>query len=203
MSQAGIAEFIASPAPSIFLYRPRLSVRAPQVLFGAEDQGPALGALAGISNPLPTFAGEFAAAVGLPPETRVTELTPTTLADLRSQDPDALVLFLFSGGWYLDYQRLPLRLQHYRLSFSMIAKLLPRGRVVQGTATLALPGAAWEGSCYYLGARYPLEVWKRDGGERLREEMVAGLNACRRRLASEFQTASGRAWRSTLCRVTD
>jgi hypothetical protein len=189
--QAGIAEFLASPAPSLLLYRPGLSVRAPLVLFGAEDQGPALSALAGISNPLSTLAGELAAAVGLPPNTRVIEVTPTTLADLRSQDPDALVLFLFSGGWYLDYQRFPLRLQDYRLSFSVIAKLLPRGRVVRGTATLALPGAAWEGTCYYVGARYPLEVWRRDGGERLREEMAAGRTACGQRLAIEFQTARG------------
>ncbi len=188
--QAGIAAFPASPAPSILLYRPRLSVRAPQILFGAEDQGPGLSALAGMSNPLLFLAAEVAAGVGLPPATSVIEVTPTTLADLRSQDPDALVLLLFSGGWYLDYQRLPLRLQEYRLSFSVIAKLLPRGRVVRGTATLARPGAAREGTCYYLGARYPLADGRRDSGARLREAMVAGLTTCAQRLAIGFKTAT-------------
>ena len=188
--QAGVAAFLASPTPSILLYRPRLSVRAPQLLFGAEDQGPGLSQLAGMSNPLLFLAAEVAAAVGLPPETAVIEVTPATLADLRSQDPDALVLLLFSGGWYLDYQRLPLRLTEYRLSFSVIAKLLRRERVVRGTATLALPGAAWEGTCYYVGARYPLAVWRRDGGARLREAMVGGLTTCAQRLAIELKTAT-------------
>lgn len=70
---------------------------------------------------------------------------------------------------------MPLRLQAYRLSSSMIAKLLPRERVVRRAAAIALPGAAWEGSCYYVDARDPLADWRRDGAAHLGEAMVAGL----------------------------
>jgi hypothetical protein len=182
--------FLASDFPAILIYRPPLSVRSPAVLIGGKDQGAELSALARVGNPLQRVAEQFISLAGLPESTRVIEVTPDSLAELRGRDPNQLVLFLFSGGWYLDYQRFPLNLRDYRLSFSIIGKLVPLGVVVSGKGALALPSASWESSCYHVGGRHSLDVWREGRGEMLRKEMIAGLDFCGGKLVADFMRAA-------------
>lgn len=189
LRQANFKQFLALGSPQILIYRPQLSVRSPGLLVGARDQGPELGAMAGIGNPLQTLATQFIATAALPEVTSVSEVTPDTLAELRSLDPNELVLFFFSGGWYFDYQRFPPKLQDYQLSFSIIGKLVPRGLVLSGKGTLSLPYASWESSCYYVGGRHSLEEWQENQGEMLQQQMRAGLDVCQKRLANNFKNA--------------
>lgn len=184
-----IKQFLNIESPQVLIYRPRLSVRSPGLLVGATDSGPALSDLAGIGNPLRTFAPQFIVTATLPETTSVVEVNQETLAELRSLDPAEPVLFFFSGGWYLDYQRFPPNLQDYQLSFSIIGKLVPRGLILSGKGTLSLPKASWVASCYYVGSRHTLEAWRANQGALLQKEMRNGLNVCRDELGGDFKKA--------------
>lgn len=184
-----IKQFLNIESPQVLIYRPRLSVRSPGLLIGATDPGPALSDLAGIGNPLRTFVPQFIVTATLPETTSLAEVNQETLAELRSLDPAEPVVFFFSGGWYLDYQRFPPNLQDYQLSFSIIGKLVPRGLILSGGGTLSLPKASWTASCYYVGSRHTLETWRANQGALLQKEMRNGLNVCQDKLGVDFKKA--------------
>lgn len=187
LGQESFRKYLALEMPEVLIYRATLSIRSPQRVFGTKDQGPELSASAGIGNPLQPFAENFILSASLPDTTSIVEVKPDTLAGLQSLDPDVPVLFFFSGGWYLDYQRFPPDLQSYRLSFSIIGKLVPRGLVVTGGGTLSLPKASWVASCYHVGSRYSLQKWQENNGVILQNEMRKGLAICQDELALNFK----------------
>ncbi len=184
--RAVLSRLLASDTPQILLYRPHLSVRSPEVLFGGVDRGPELSATAGMEDPLRQVAAEFAADAMLPAATEILEVNAQTRERLLALDPTAPVLLFFSGGWYLDYQRIPLKLHDYKLSFSIFGKVISRGAVLSGKGSLALPGQIWEASCYHVGNRHAYTAWRADGAALFRKEMTEGLDSCRQKLAADF-----------------
>lgn len=187
--QAEIARHLQLKEPQILFYLPRLSLRSPELLLGGADKGRELSLTSGIVNPLlPVIEGFLAAGI-IPGTSSVVEVNGETRQQMAPLDQSEPVLFFYSGGWYLDYQRWPLDLQRYRLSYSIIAKLIPRGRVLSGGATFSVPRAAWSDICYHQGDYFSFGDWQKNKAQLLREEMAKSLSICSNHFTDSFKSA--------------
>ncbi|MEJ2645621.1 MAG: hypothetical protein P8180_11940 [Gammaproteobacteria bacterium] len=123
---------------------------------------------------------------------------PTRIVDSRQWSTldapsDTPVLF-FSASWKMHYQRLPPKLNNYRLQLGVIVKVIPLGQVLSGKGGVALRTSAWEGRCLFdaFGGRYfSVDDWLARDAMRLRQGVVEAQSSCATKLANEFPSVAG------------
>ena len=118
-----------------------------------------------------------------------TALKCSAPAKAAREVPDTLVLFVWPT-WKITYQRWPPRLDHLRLELGAIAKVIPRGQVLEGKGPIALRTAVWETQCHRLaanGAYLPVGEWMANDQSRWRQALAEVREACSRQIAATFE----------------
>lgn len=191
-SAAGLGRFMALPTPAILSHPRKLTVDESLL---AMRQGGVAKPLAGAFD----SAGEVLALLGLirgsSPGLRhgVAELVYPAPSDASGQTADTPVLFVWPT-WQVTYQRLPPRFDLFRLELGVIAKVIPRGQVMDGRGPLALRTAVWETRCHRYaaaGAHLSVSEWMADDAARWRHALAEVREACGRQIGSRFEQDIG------------
>lgn len=189
---AGLARFMTVSTPAILSHPRTLTVDESLLamqqggvvapLTGAFDSvGEVLALLEGIRDSAPSLGHGVPAVV------------PLGFPDTSRQAAETPVLFVWPT-WQVTYQRLPPRLDLVRLELGVVAKVIPRGQVMEGRGPIALRTAVWETRCHRYaadGAYLPVNEWLADDAARWRQAMAELREACGRQIGTTFEQSVG------------
>ena len=188
---AGLARFMAEPTPEILSYPREITVDASLIAMRQEGiVAPLAGAFASDEEVQALLERVRDAAPSL--RHGVAKLVHPATANNASRSDNTPVLFV-TPTWQVSYQRLPPRLDRIRLELGLIAKVIPRGQVMQGRGNLALKTAAWESRCHAYaadGGFFSISEWLADGAARWREALVNLREVCGKQIGDSFERSA-------------
>jgi hypothetical protein len=184
----GLTRFVALPAPAIVSHPRGLTVDESLL---AMRQGEIVAPLAGAFDSVGEVTALLRRIQGAAPTLRqgVPELLRPDVRDTNGRSAETPVLFIWPT-WKVSYRRLPPRLGLIRLEFGVIAKVIPRGQVMDGRGPIALRTAYWEAQCHRHaegGAYVSVRDWLADNAARWRQAMEEVREACGEQLGTAFE----------------
>jgi len=191
---AGLARFLAEPAPELLAYRRSLRVDESLVAMRQEGTVAKLKDAFASDEEVYSLLGGIRDAAPSLGKGVVRFVTEAASAD-AGHAAEAPVLFVWPT-WQVSYQRLPPRLDLVRLELGVIAKVIPRRQVMQGLGNLALRTAYWESHCHTYaldGAFFSVSQWLADNAARWREALAEVGEACSRKIGHDFEKSTARA----------
>lgn len=93
--------------------------------------------------------------------------------------------------WFVDlraqanYSRFPLKLDHFRITYTLAAKVLPLSQFLAGNATLSMSTTLWQNVCQFKaenGQFYSVQDWTKNRAERLQKSLQKMRQTCIQKL---------------------
>jgi hypothetical protein len=188
---AGLAQFLAEPLPEILSYPRAITVDSSLIALRQEGiAAPLAGAFESTEEVWALLARIRDATPSL--GHGVLKLVGSVSSDDASRAPDTPVLFVWPT-WQVSYQRFPPRLDLVRLELGIIAKVIPRGQVMEGRGNLALKTASWEFRCHAYasnGGYFSISDWLSDGAARWRKALVELREVCGQQIGKSFERSA-------------
>jgi hypothetical protein len=188
---AGLARFLAEPAPEILAYRRSLTVDQSLIAVGQERIAAQLAERFASDKEVHALLGHIQVAA---PSLRPGVVKLVTLATPidEGRTMGAPVLFIWPT-WQVSYQRFPPRPDFLRLELGIIAKVIPRQQVMEGRGNLALRTAYWEARCHTYGldgSFFSVSEWLEGGAARWKEALAEVRDVCSQEIGGAFEKSA-------------